>query len=475
LNNLSQIYWLEGDLKRAIETCERALAMDADNLHAQGNLIRYLYFAGRKDEAAPLIERLKASSAPAFDRWKKIAETLAFIGDDQGMLELAARAEKEADRSELGAFFYHLVAVSECMLGNEKAARERWQRALKIDPSLDLASKNLDDLRKPVHERNGPWPFFIQQVIPLNVIQKIARFAEREAKRKKDENFQPAMQRFLDEHPEVLNMAPLLLKRGETFAKEFVFMMTEMSGHPALLSLLKEYAFGQRGSDKSRLRAARILSQLDYIPPGETTLWIQGEWRPILLLNFEITPEPVLQETYPLKPKALDLTKQVVEALRAENWTRAEDLSRRALSIHPEHPTLLTNLAAALEMQGKDEEREIIIEHVFQDFPNYFFGQMLLVKELILKGDLEQARSILDHWVKTKKKYHVTEFNILCKNQIDLFVQEENLNGALSWLDMWKATEPEDPEFETYQKRLAALEKKTNRSNKKFTPRLQTN
>jgi hypothetical protein len=40
---------------------------------------------------------------------------------------------------------------------------------------------------------------------------------------------------------------------------------------------------------------------------------------------------------------------------------------------------------------------------------------------------------------------------------------------------MWKATEPEDPEFETYQKRLAALEKKTNRSNKKFTPRLQTN
>jgi exonuclease III len=100
---------------------------------------------------------------------------------------------------------------------------------------------------------------------------------------------------------------------------------------------------------------------------------------------------------------------------------------------------------------------------------------MLLVKELILKGDLEQARALLDRWVKTKKKYHVTEFNILCKNQIDLFVQEENLNGALSWLDMWKATEPEDPEFETYQKRLAALEKKTNRSNKKFTPRLQTN
>ncbi|MGC8856088.1 MAG: tetratricopeptide repeat protein, partial [Anaerolineae bacterium] len=87
LNNLSQIYWLEGDLPRAIETSRRVLAIQPDNLHAQANLIRYLYLTGQREAAAPLIERLKASTAKAADRWKKLAETLAFIGDDQGMLE----------------------------------------------------------------------------------------------------------------------------------------------------------------------------------------------------------------------------------------------------------------------------------------------------------------------------------------------------------------------------------------------------
>ncbi|GAB4505413.1 MAG: hypothetical protein Fur0043_24080 [Anaerolineales bacterium] len=452
-NNLSQIYEAEGDLPRAIKTARGVLALQPDNLHAQANLIRYLYLSGQREAAAPLIERLKAFTGPAAQRWTKIAETLAFIGDDEGMLKLAACAKEEAEPTELDASFYHFLAVSECLLGQEKEARKHWQRTLKINANFTPARENLEDLKKPVYERNGPWAFPLAQVLPKNTIRQMARLVEQEARRKGEENFQPAVRRFLDEHPELLQMAPLLLERGDAMAKEYVVVMADMSGHPALLSLLKEYALGQKGSDEFRMKMAQTLSKFNVLPAGEVTMWLRGKWHPILLLGFEVTPEPMMDD-YPMKQKAIDLMGQAMDALRAEDGARAEGFLRKALTIQPEHPSLLNNLALALEMQGKRDEYETILQHIINDFPNYFFGQIALARKSIHTGDLDKARAILNHWMETKKKYHVTEFNILCKTQIDLFIAEDNIEGALSWMKMWKETALDAPAFEAYQRRL---------------------
>ncbi len=304
LNNLAQIYWLEGDLSRAIEMCQHVLAIQEDNVHALGNLIRFLYLAGRQAEAAPLLERLKASKARAFRRWTKIAEILAFIGDDAGMIALAQQAKKEADESELDALFYHVWAVSEAMLGQESAAKSHWKRALDLDPSFELARDNLDDLNKPRHERNGPWAFPFSQMLPRKVFQEMFQLAQRAEKRGRaaDGGFRRSVQQFLDAHAEILQLVPLLLERGDAKARDFVIMLAEISGHPELLSLLQEYALGQKGSDRSRLRAAQALVKFGRLPRGQVNMWIEGEYRPILLLGFEITPEPVL-DAYPSSPR----------------------------------------------------------------------------------------------------------------------------------------------------------------------------
>lgn len=454
LNNLSQIYWLEGDLPRAIETCRRALAIEADNVHALANLARYLYLTGQKEEAATLIERLKASTAKASERWNKIAEALAFIGDDQGVLELAAQAEKEAHPIELNEYFYHLVAASECLLGKEKQARAHWQRALKINANFKPAQENLDDLKKPAHERNGPWAFSVQQMLPQNIIHETIRVIEQAVKSKDEKSFQPSVCRFLDNHPELLQMVPLLLERGDAIAKDYVINLADTSAHPELLALLKEYAFGQRGPDHLRLQAAQVLSKHNAAPTGNVKMWLKGQWKEILLLGFEITSEPLLDET-PLNRKALDLMEKAIHALRHEDGAAAEQHLRKALAIQPEHPSLLNNLALALSMQDKDEEAEAIIQHVINDFPDYFFGQMTLARKSIHAGDLNKARSILNHWMGAKKKYHITEFSMLCKTQIDLFLAEENIAGARSWMEMWESAEPEgDPDYERYRTHL---------------------
>ncbi len=454
LNNLSQMYWLEGDLQRAIQTCQRVLTIEPDNVHALANLVRYLYLAGRKEEAPPYLERLKTSTAKASDRWKKIAEALAFIGDDQGMLDLAARAKQEAEPLELDEHFYHFVAVSKCLLGDEKGAHADWQHALKCDPNFDPAQENLDDLKKPAHERNGPWAFSLPRMLLQTTIREMARVVERAAKNKDENALQPAMRRFLDLHPELLQLAPLFLERGERQAKELIINIAEMSAHPAFLDLLKGFAFGQKGSDEMRLKAADVLSKHKAAPQGQVQMWIQGQWRPILLLGFEITSEPMPDE-YHLQPAALELMGEATSALREGKWSEAEGYLRQALTIQPEHPGLLNNLALALGMQEKQEETEIIVRHLMEDFPNYFFGQMMLARKAVQEKDYKKAHSILKHWMEKKKRFHVTEFNMFCKTQIDLMLAEENVAGALSWMEMWERTEPEDdPDFEEYRSHL---------------------
>jgi predicted Zn-dependent protease len=454
-NNLSQIYWLEGNLPEAIRTCQQVLEFEPDNVHALGNIVRFLYLSGRRDETPTYVERLKKSKAKAADRWKKISETLSFIGDDEGMLSLRVRAVQEGGLEEIDEFFYHFLAVSESMLGQESAAKSDWKHALKINPTFTLAQENIADLKRPKHKRNGPWAYPLGQMLPEKVILEMASVVKRAAKSRDEDAFQPTVQRFLNTHPEILQLAPLLLERGELVGKEFVINMADMSGHIEFLSLLKEFAFGQRGSDDMRMKAAQVLSKHNAVPTGEVNMWIAGERNPILLLGFEITPEPIFD--IPLKPKVLELMQQAAGALHKENGMLAEGYLRKALAIQPEHPSLLNNLALALSMQDKKKESEVILKHVIEDFPDYFFGQMTLARKAIQTKDYEKARSIVNHLMETKKKYHITEFNMLCKTQIDLTIEEDLIDGALSWLEMWEGAEPDDPDFEDYKKRLDLL------------------
>jgi tetratricopeptide (TPR) repeat protein len=222
-----------------------------------------------------------------------------------------------------------------------------------------------------------------------------------------------------------------------------------MSAHPDFLALLKDFAFGQAGSDKLRLDAAQTLSKHNAAPNGMVDMWLKGKWTPILLLGFEITPEPIFD--IPVNPKALALLKQSLEALRNDESGEAERILRRALQLQPEHPSLLNNLALALAMQDKHDASEAIRKHLVEDFPNYFLGQISQALKLLQDGDVEKARAIVNHWMETKKKFHTTEFSALCKAQINLMLEDGKPEGADSWLKMWERVYPDDPELEHYE------------------------
>jgi len=453
-NNLSMVYWIEGNLPKAIETCEQVLKLEPDNIHALSNISRYLFIQGRKEDATLSTQKLKASHADAADGWVKKAEAFCFIGDDEDAVSLLEEARQAKAQNELNEYFYHWIAVSAYRLGRESEARRCWNKALKINPNFSLTTENLDELKKPANEHNAPWAFPFSTWFPHKIIQELLSLAERAANNKKSDSVSTALTRFIDSHSDLLNIAPTLLDRGDPDSKDFIIKMADFSAHPKLLTALKEFAFGQHGSDSLRMEAAQILSKHDWVGTGEAKLWLDGEWRSTLLMGFEITDEPD-PKSMP-HPKVQPILAKAIDALRKENGELAEELLRNALVIDPNSPSLHNNLAVALDMQGRKKEASAMVDQIIKQYPDYFFGQVSAARKAMFADDLKKAREILNKLM-TRKQYHVTEFSALCSVFVDLSIEDDQPEAALSWFEMWEGAYPEDPRLEQYQEQIEML------------------
>ncbi len=453
-NNLSMVYWIEGNLSKAIETCEQVLKLEPDNVHALSNISRYLFIQGNSEDVMRFSQKLKTSHADAADGWIKKAEALCFIGDDEGAVSLLEEARQAKAQNELNEYFYHWVAVSAYRLGRVSEARRCWNKALKINPNFSLTIENLDELKKPANERNAPWAFSFSTWFSQKIIQELLSLAERTANNKKSDSVSAALTRFIDSHSDLLNIAPTLLDRGDPYSKDFIIKMADFSAHPKLLAALKDFAFGQNGPDALRMEAAQILSKHDWIEAGEARLWLNGEWQSTLLMGFEITDEPDPKSR--LHPKAHTLLGQALDALHKKNGKLAEELIRKAIAIEPNSPSLHNNLAVALDMQGRKEEASAMADQIIQKYPDYFFGQVSAARKTMYAGDLKKARDILNKLM-TRKKFHITEFSALCSVFVDLSIEDDQPEAALSWFEMWEGAYPEDPQLVQYQEQIEML------------------
>ena len=456
MNNLSQIYALQGERELAIRLCYQALQIEPENVHALSNLTRLLFLSGQPDEAAAVAERLKASNAPAVDIWGKKAEALSFLGDDEGILQLyqQAKAAGALKFPEADALFLHLTAVASWRLGKEKDARHLWKEALKLDPGFSLAKDQLDDLAQPPSQRNGPWAFPLPNWIAENTIRGISKAVNTPSRRKNDAAIQNAARDYLGEHSELLFLAPHLLQRGDPKSIDFVLSLTGMSNTPELLAALREFVLGQRGSDDKRLNAAQIASEAGIFPSGTVRMWVGGEWRDLLLLGFEISDEPGEPHK---NPQVQRLSEQAFYALEDGEGVRAQELLEQAIALDPDSPTLLNNLAMALEMQGQSARSQAVLREIYDRFPDYFFGIAGMARLAIKEGDYEKARSLLDTLMQ-RKKMHYSEYDILCMAQIDLSLAEKNKEAARTWFDMWERPDPENPKLEIYRLRLGLVD-----------------
>lgn len=346
--------------------------------------------------------------------------------------------------------------MAEYRKGNVSKARTYWQKCLKLSPYFSQAKDNLDELKKPLYERDCPQAFSLDAWLPRNTISNLTLVVERAANQKNDRAFQDRIRAYLDDHPEILHFVPAALISGDSLSRELAMNLVDMSAHPVLLASLKDFAFGQKGSDALRLEASQILSKHGVFKSGESVdLWLEGKQKPIMMLGFQIYYDSPERPT--LKLHTQRLMEQAIYALRDGNGSEAEGLLRKALELQPKEPSLINNLAVALSQQGKKNEAEALADQIAEQFPDYFFGQVIAVRRAVQADDLEKAKAILDKMMK-KQELHVTEFGALCGCQIDFMIADNKPEGAISWFNMWKQGYPEDPGLQKYERQVAMIE-----------------
>ena len=449
-NNIAQSYFVEGNLALAIATTERVLAQYPDNFHALANMAHYHSMMGNFDGARIFAERLKSVESIAVDSWMRKAEAAAYLGDDQAILDAFTGAERAGYlKPPLGdPLLYHLAAVAEMRVGRETQARQLWQRALDNAPGFALAKDNLDDLRNPVGERNAPWFFEQGNWITPRFAEDLRTVLKRFT-RKNAQALTEAMRQFVQQHHEIIALAPVLFDRGDAKSRDLVLQIAKLAATPELLTALRDFGLSQRGPDALRHTAMQIVSEAGLIPKGSVRMWMLGSWKDVMLLNYEITNEP----TFKHSPQVEAWFTDSIQAEQARDVDRAEESLQRALAVEPNAPDLLNNLATIYDLRGRRKDAEALLRQLIEQHPDYSFPRINLTRYCIQRGDLEQAEALLKP-LQTRKQFNISEFGYLCNAQMELNMAKNQADGALKWLEMWQAFDPNNPLVADWHRRL---------------------
>jgi len=448
LNNMADAYFLEGYSADAIATEERVLAVDPANCHAMSNLTRYLCLSGRAEEAKAWAERLKSLPTYGTPAALKKAEALTFLGDDQGVWQVYEQAKQEG-QGELPGLLYHLAATAAARLGRIDEAKSLWKQAVRSGDAPDYAAANLANLKLPVGERHAPWAYDLAEWLPALDPDELLDYLVKGISADSEQACRRLVRRYLERHPYVAAIVPMLLDRGGPDCCWFAVAVASLALTPELNAALREFALSQRGPDELRYKAALSAMIAGVLPPGVVRLWVKGRWEEVVLVGFEIHSVPFGNHSQRVE----DLLQQALFLLNENEGFKAEELLKKALEIEPRAPDILNNLAKAYAVQGRDEESLALIRRIREEYPDYLFGRVNWAHHLIQSGEIEQARDLIEPLMH-RRRLHVSEFSALCGAQAALALAKGHREAANAWIDMLEEIDPNDPSIAHLRRRV---------------------
>jgi tetratricopeptide (TPR) repeat protein len=190
-------------------------------------------------------------------------------------------------------------------------------------------------------------------------------------------------------------------------------------------------------------------------------MWINGEWREIMLMNYEFYTDPPVVHSGKVK-KLLSQAIPLIKTGDPESAEKAEQLLKKAIAITPTAPDLQNNLASAYQMQGRFEEAEALIQEIADRYPDYMFARVAIALQHIDNGNIEAAEALLKPFL-TRRKFHILEFAAFSNAYIELLLAQKNHDAAQGWLSIWENVDPDHPLIKDWKQRL----KSAKRSSKK--------
>jgi predicted Zn-dependent protease len=440
-----------GDLAQAVSLARRATELAPASASAQAELVEFLVRAGKLGEAREEAERLKELRPADSDGWLDVAAALSFLGDDAAVRDAAGRAR--AGLGELSpqrqALLEHLAAVAAYRQGDEDEARRGWERALRAQPGHTDARKNLDDLRLPVGQRHAAWPFGLLAWVSSAVIDQMAALPKPAAgdKKRRIESVRSVVQ----SRPELVGLVPALLDRGSHQGRSLGLAFAQAQPGPDIDQALIHFGQGRRGPDDLRVGALQMAVERSALPAGRMRLCLNGEWRELLVLGFEVHSEPVYQHA----PEVQPLLEEANALLHRHDGVGAENLLRRALELEPDKPDLLNNLAMAFVQQDREDEATSLVQDLHARFPDYLFARVWLARRAGRAGRFDEAEVLLRPLL-NRRLLHESELSTLAAAQIEALLLRGERLDAMMWLQAWASGAPDHPDLPRYYQAVRA-------------------
>ena len=418
-NNLALAYFQTGNIEKAVHAVEETCHLAPDNRFAEATLGKLRFLSGQEDEANAIADRIVVNPPTEQDPLAAAIELLSFLGRDENIVVLSeAAAARGITDPRCQAMALHHLAVAQCRLGDEKAARSSWKKCLKAMPTHVNARENLDDLDSG--QGHAPWAESIGKWIPRAICDNM--FDSESAISK------TGHLNLTNDYPAVAALIPALLDRGDPLGREMAMRMAAAEGSPVMLDTLQQFALGSRGPDAMRLQALNILGRQGRVDSGPHRFYSRGKWTEIRLFMAEINWEA----TKCAAPWVQELVETGTEALSRGDFALAEESFNRILDKEPDNCSAAYNLCVVwLERDGEAGRRRalVLMEEIHEQFPDYLFAPISLAQFAAMDDDLDRARDLLEP-ILDAKKLHASEAIALFTAQIQIAIKRREFDSA---------------------------------------------
>jgi len=453
-NNLALAYFALGQWDEAITTAEEVLErIDDQNVHALGNLVRFLTASGNTDEARlylTRLERTESSDPDAADGLIKMAEAYATLEEDAEVYATLKKAQREG--AELNASMLHFLGTAAANLGKDREALACWRESLLLNPASFRLKDFMDALNQGL-KKSAPayrFPYFSGQNMVSE--QAFKDFIDRLGSlRTSEEKTGQEMRSFGEKYPYVADIFSDLLWYGDENQQASSIETLRMLGSERAVAALQAFALSQEGNEDQRIMALNALLDLGVFGEDEPVrLWLKGQWREVLLRRQSISEE----QEWKYSAQVLILVEKATMAFHEGEDEKAEELYKKAIALEPRAKQAYGNLGALYFRQGRHAEAEASLQKAIEMDHDYVFPRCNLASMRIAQGKLEEAAEILKPIAELRT---LRPQEILFYNRIsaDLFIAQEEYELAEQCLEIILAMEPED---EDSQRRLVMVQ-----------------
>lgn len=389
-NNLSLAQFFSGSPEQAIQTARHALSLDQQNIHALANLIRFLAWTGREEEARTHWRRIRELEPADHSLRMKMVEAAAMMEDDETVYQLLTMLlpESETDRAFTQREELYL-AVAEANLGHASVVKRLKDLAEVIPFAQTLVEALEAGHSGPGFAARFPY-FHATELLPDSQLAAFFELLDRRDKMSEGK-FQRQVQRFATRFPQLVLFAEkVILEEGNPAAG---ISILETLGTPEAYEALRRIGLGQAADDEARMQALFALQRAGKLAPDETLkVWQGGEWHEIRLQAYEITGGREL----PYSEEVNTLLAQATETYQQGLEEDAERLFKRVLQWEPRAKEAYNNLAAIYTRRGEHEHARKLFQKALELDPLYLFPRCNLAQYLLAEDKLDEAQEMIE-------------------------------------------------------------------------------